>query len=341
MDITRKINLLAFFFLSTCSMVFSQEEADTLIFYYDQVYANNIKTVQFHRAGDPSTLPVMTMDGTQRLYLSFDDLDADYKRYTYTVIHCNRDWSPSEELVIADYLENFEFEEIRDFNSSMGTYQPYTRYELYLPNKHFNWTLSGNYVLQVFDENQRLVMTKRFVSVQRRVPIASFQEYASRVQISRTHQELQFYSDLKEIYLDEPMQSVEATIIQNTNWNTSMELIPPRRIMGDRLMFDYPNRIIFPAGKPYRIADLRSARSRSAGVYAIETYDNVIWVTMETDRKRLRTKSIDDFDIDGSFVIANVDQNGAELRSEYLNVMFTLESAAPFFDKEVPHRCPS
>ena len=334
MDITSKIVLIVL--VITTSNLSNANPGDSLI-YMNATFANNIASVQFHPYGNPSVLPIITLKGSQRLFLEFDDLDGDFKRYTYTVIHCNRDWTVSEELFTSDYLEGFEMEDIEEYTGSTGTYLSYTNYQLLIPNRSFSWSKSGNYILQVFDERngQKLVLQRRFIVVNRRLDIAGELRRPTRVSMSQTHHEVLFRANLKNVFIDDPLNSVKARIVQNLNWDAAVDEVDARRITGDFLYFDHHNFNVLPAFKPFRIADLRSIRYRAPGVYSINVENNVIWVTMETDLKRTSTTPSDDFDINGGFVVESMDYSSPSIKSEYINVMFTLESKVPFFDKDV------
>jgi hypothetical protein len=335
MDISRALMSTTLFII--LSLQVNGQASDTGFVYREMVYKDNIASVQFYRGNDFSALPVIPLSGGARLTLEFDDMDGDFKFYTYTVIHCDRNWTASDELFEADYLANFTREEIFNYTGSIGTYELYTHYELTIPNNRFNWTLSGNYALLIHDQDNggELVMIRRFVVIEEALPIQSRIVRPSQVQLMRSHHEIRFSVNTKNFFLNDPMRNLTATIVQNRNWNTALDGIEPRRIMGEEVIFDYANKIVFPAFKPFRLADLRSTRFRAPGIYAIEVEDRVIWVTMETDINRVSVTTLDDLDMDGAYVIDNAELPDPDIRSEYMNVLFTLESASPIYQNDV------
>jgi hypothetical protein len=74
--------------------------------YRDEVFADNIMTVQLHVKGWEMSYPVIELGSRDELVLSFDDLDGDIKNYQYTIIHCNADWTRST-LFQSDYMDGF------------------------------------------------------------------------------------------------------------------------------------------------------------------------------------------------------------------------------------------
>jgi len=74
--------------------------------YADYIYKESVTSVQFHRLGWELTPPIIVFGSEERLYLSFDDLDADYRVWQYTVIHCDAEWNPTD-LWQNEYIDGF------------------------------------------------------------------------------------------------------------------------------------------------------------------------------------------------------------------------------------------
>lgn len=64
----------------------------TAMRYEDYVYRSYIKSIQLHDISFELSQPILNLDSQEQLQLSFDDLQADLKNYSYTVIHCNANW---------------------------------------------------------------------------------------------------------------------------------------------------------------------------------------------------------------------------------------------------------
>src|SRR6476620_4465523 len=105
---------LATLFAITCSAAVD----DTVI--TEKVYVDNIKTVLLHPVGFEPALPVIELDGTDKLMLSFDDLDNDNKFYGFTFIHCNADWTPSQ-LMFTQHSKGLMTDQITDWRFSLNT----------------------------------------------------------------------------------------------------------------------------------------------------------------------------------------------------------------------------
>ena len=77
----------------------------TLI-YNNHIYQKNIHTVLLHPVRSELEEPIIDMNKSDSLLLSFDDLDGNFKNFYFTLIHCNADWTPSN-LLESEYLEGF------------------------------------------------------------------------------------------------------------------------------------------------------------------------------------------------------------------------------------------
>ena len=70
----------------------------------DRVYVKNIATVQLSPDPDQLIPPIIKLGTDDRLYLSFDDLDADRKDYYYAFVHCTSDWKETN-IMQSEFLE--------------------------------------------------------------------------------------------------------------------------------------------------------------------------------------------------------------------------------------------
>jgi hypothetical protein len=184
---------------------------------------------------------------------------------------------------------------------------------------------------------------------------------------SRTHQEINFSVLHEGIRVNNPRRDVDVMVLQNGRWDNAYLNLKPQFVKTDELVYDFLDKIVFPAGKEFRYFDLRSLQYRSDQVRAIEEYKDGYDVTLFTDEIRGYSAYYNLRDLNGGFVIGNIDNTNNptitfsdsdteetrntkigllrqqlldnmeanNLESDYANVLFSLEMNEPLYDKEV------
>ena len=302
----------------------------------DHVYLPNIRSVKFYLNDLVLTYPIIDLNSPGRLVLQFDDLDGDVKRYSYTLIHCNADWTPSA-LSPAEYLAGFQEETIDNYDYSFNTVAEFTHYWLTIPNEDFAFTLSGNYVLVVYEDEdeRRPAITRRFVVAEGGVQIDARVVRPARVELSDTHQEVDFVVYHQGFEIRNPRTEVVAHVLQNGRWDNAVTDLTPLFVYRERLSFDYQDKVVFPAGKEFRYADLRSLRFPTEGVAWVEETPRGWEVGLLQDRIRAYAAYVERRDINGKFVIETHDDDDQDLEADYAHVFFSLYSPTEMEDVDV------
>ena len=299
-----KKTYFSFLLFLSCTLLFAQDENKV---YKDTVYVDYIRSVQLSIPGFMTSQPIINL-GSGQLKLSFDDLDGDAREFIYSVEHCNADWTPSD-LSEMEFLDGFNEEEIETYDFSFNTLQEYTNYQVRIPNDDFKITKSGNYLLKVYDneDEKTLVFTRRFMIVDPRFLVSADVLLPRMVKRNKTHQEIDFTVTHKGIRVANPRQEIKVVVMQNGRWDNAIQDIKPQFIKGETLQYFLMNKVVFPAGKEFRYVDLRSLRFRSEKVKAIEEYEDSYDVTLYTDKDRNFLAYHFLRDLNGGFVLGNID----------------------------------
>lgn len=303
----------------------------TYIRYTDFVYKESIATVLFHRMGWELTPPIIVYGTDEKLFLSFDDLEGDYRVWQYTVIHCDAAWNPTD-IWQNEYIDGFPDDFIRDNRFSYNTLQAFTNYSLVIPNDNFNFTLSGNYVLKVFPEGQpdKPILTRRFFVVEPKVSVKAIVKAASSINERYTHHEVQFSIFTAGYQISEPLRDLKVVILQNTRWDNALWDLKPMMIRGDELDYRYTDGTnTFEAGNEFRYFDIKSLRYNSERISTIENRTDGYHVSLLSDKVRATSPYITYSDINGRKLIKTEDMNDAVTESEYVWVDFFLPYETP------------
>lgn len=316
-------------FLALPNLLHSQEFVN-----YDHVYLESIKSVVFTIPGLYTSAPIVNL-GQGRLYLSFDELANDARYLRYRIEHCNRDWTPSD-LEQMEFIDGFNDEELRTVEFSVNTRVAYAHYELQLPNQELRWTKSGNYLLHVYDEDTgEPILTRRFLVMENVTRLIASLRKPSDVAKINTHHELEFTLNHKDFPITNPRQEISATILQNYRWDNAITDIEPYLIQPDELIFNFLDRLVFPAGKEFRSVDIRNLRFPSINVLEVDRFASTPEVKMKPDVKRTYQNYHLEPDVNGWYVIKTNEDDDSDVEADYAHILFSLESAQPLYDYDV------
>jgi Domain of unknown function (DUF5103) len=306
---------------------------DNNIRYEDYIYKKNIKTVQFRDESFELTQPILSLGSQEKLKLSFDDLDADLKNYSYTIIHCNANWQPSD-LMPNEYIDGFLDNSILDYRYSFNTLQKYTHYNAFFPNSSMRITKSGNYIVKVYvDSNpENIILTKRFVVFQSKIMIDSKVASSSIIEDRLFKHEIDFTIDHTGYPINNPFGDLQVVITQNSRWDNAKSNIKPVYVKDQQLVYDYDESNVFPGGNEFRILDLRSMRFHSDRISSIKTDSLGYHVQLYTDDKRTYKRYYSQSDMNGNFIIKVQEGNNSEVEADYCYVTFFLPYDDPVTD---------
>ena len=303
---------------------------------YDTVYVDYINSTKFHVEGLFNTVPLINLNSGGRLELTFDDLDTETRNYVYRIVHCDRDWNESS-LAMNEYLDGFIYGQIETFALSFNTKTSYVNYQLFLPNREVQFTKSGNYLLHVYEGSteELPVLTRRFMVVEPLMTVEARLVGAANVSKFDTHQEIDFRVNHPNVDIRSPRTEVTATVLQNGRWDNALRNLQPFLIKPEQLVFDYQDKVVFPAGREYRFADIRSLRTYSGNVVDIRNNKDNWDVTLRKDNKRNNSSGLTQNDLNGGFIIESLDNNRDMVESDYADVLFVFDTQREFWDQEV------
>jgi hypothetical protein len=302
----------------------------------DYTYKPNIATIRFHMYGDQTSLPVFSLNSSDRLELHFDDLEGDVKNYYYTYQLCDYNWAPVN-LNSFDYIKGFTQQRISNYRYSSIAFTKYTHYQAVLPDRNSMPIKSGNYLVKIYvdGDTSKIVFTRRLLVLDKKTAIAGqvLQPFAS--QLFKTHQKLQFNINIKGLNTFSPAQQVKVVILQNNRWDNASKDIPPTFVKGDVLEYNTENYGIFPGGKEWRWLDLRSFRLQSDRVVKADYKKDSTTLYLKPDIDRSGQRYIFFRDLNGMFNIETFESINPFWQADYATVKF---SFIPANGKEYPNK---
>ena len=298
--------------------------------YTDRAFSSNVKTVRLLLPDEPLYTSTFPIDQNIPVVLSFDVLELDqsatYGDYSAKIIHCNADWQKSQ-LYDMDFLTGYNEFRITNETLSFNTKIPFGHYQVALPPVK----MPGNYVIQVYQgtNEQDVLLTKRFMVYGRAAGIAAEVRPSSDVSRRNTSQQIEFTVNYGDINIPNPQKDIYVVIRQNQQWFNTIEGIKPTFVNEtDRVLeyvpFDLSSN--FYAGSEYRFFDLRTINAQGQNVGEIRRNLTPVEAFLLPDRSRNTEVYSQINDLNGNYVIGNLDQQGGELSADYILTHFFLEA---------------
>ncbi|MEE3038000.1 MAG: DUF5103 domain-containing protein [Bacteroidota bacterium] len=298
------------------------------------IYKPSIKSVFLYPQGFELGNPLLRLGSSETLSLSFDELTENPKNYYYTYTHCNADWTPSD-LLQSEYIDGFFEEVITNYQFSFNTIQNYIHYTANIPSQRMKPMLSGNYILQVFDETNRdkPILSKRFMVIDEQVSIEGSVKRATDLNQRNYQHEIDFTVKHPAYEIDNPFSDIFPVILQNGRWDNSINGLQAVFVKDQEIVYDYEEENCFDAGNEYRFFEFQSLRylsERLSNIY-FENDTNKIHLITDYPRPFQRYSSLVQ-DINGKCLVRVQEGSQSQTEADYALVRFTLT-----YEHEVTH----
>lgn len=304
------------------TIAFSQEK--------EVVPPYNIKTVTFSQNIN-NTIPFFRLG--EYFDLQFDDLYGNEADYYYTIEQCNYDWTPSQ-LLKNEYLNGLDNQRIQNYQNSLNCLQIYSHYTLSFPNKFNQIIKSGNYIVKIFDDEQELVFSKKFIIYEDDTTIGITIRRSRDMETLYQKQNIEFFIDYKDKPLQNPKENIRVSIYQNGKFSNAIHNIKPQYTIGTQLIYRYNKETQFWAGNEFLNFENKNIRGSSNSVFKVTTGDiyNTYLYTNEARKNKIYTYFPD---INGNFFVTNLNTTQNTIEADYSWVYFSLLSDVNPLEKSI------
>lgn len=294
----------------------------------DRVYDDNIQTVLLYAEGDQLNDPVIRLNTSDKLRLSFDDFSDESYLFKYTIVHCNEFWEPSD-LRQIEYLDGYFEDEINQYYFSFNAIPGYIHYSQLIPSPNMRIKLSGNYVLKVYMDDPseaNVLFTKRFYVIEQLVNVeTSIPYYPKDLMFTRKKQQIDLTIFTPDLFNVEPLQRISLTIRQNGRWDNAKKGIKATSVLMNELQYHYPNGIVFDGGNEFRNFDMKSFLYQSMYIKRIVSDKDGYIVILHDDYSKAKKSYETLNDINGKKLIKARSDQISMIEGEYAIVQFTLK----------------
>jgi len=303
---------------------------------YNQVNDKNIKTVLMYSGDNEISMPIWDLGSRRQLTLSFDHLSLDIQDYYYTIIHCNSDWTISN-LDQSEYIDGYFEDQISGYQSSFNTNVNYTHYKLKFPTEYLRPTISGNYIIQIYDsyEPEKILFTKRFMVVEPKTNIDAHVRNMNQTSNYKNDQELEIIVNYVEDEFYDIVGNLKVQILKNRNWTDYLELNQPDLIHENEFTFNDFTRIKFQGGNEFHVFNTKNIHHYSENIENISFIDNMYHFKLAEDKDRTFEDYTYKQEINGQFKVDVNPSDYPETEADYVYAYFTLKMNAPMQEGDI------
>jgi hypothetical protein len=291
-----------------------------------EILSDNIASLQVVAGDDWLSPPVVKLNGSAPINISFDDLTHEYHRYAYRLEHCEADWSVSKELFASNFCEGFNEDVIiDDVEESINTNTLYTHYKFQIPNENCKIKMSGNYKLTIYDENTGDdVACACFMVVDQKVTVKLAVTSNTDIDTNKSHQQVSMDVSLSGIKVNRFDDEIKTVVMQNGRWDNAVMNAKPQYVTSDMASWNHNKNLIFNAGNEYRKFETLDVTHTTMGLESVDWDGNDYIANVWTDEPRFNY--VYDEDTNGAFYIRNSDNSENDVTTEYVVVNFKLKT---------------
>ena len=316
-----KSRLLLFFSCLFC--VISAFSDDT----QSGIFDPGFRTLEVKVEGYEMQQPILILGSNDRIVISFDELASERSYLRYSLVHCDAMWRPSG-LVESEFLDGFNQGDVEDYEYSDATTVNYVHYRIVLPNEQMRFTVSGNYLLRVYREDNpdKTLLQARFSVNENVVKIAGEATSRTDIDYNDRHQQLNFMVDVDREPIHNIYTDLKVVITQNGRNDNRQMISAPQRVSGTTAYYEHLRNLIYPAGNEYRRFETVSVNYPGMNVAEIVYADPFYHLRLYDDVPRVNTQFVYDMTQNGRFKIREYNSDYSDVAADYVVVHFKLNT---------------
>jgi hypothetical protein len=278
----------------------------------------NIKAIVLEPVRPNIYAPIIKLG--ESLKLSFDDINAEQRIYSYKIEHCDYNWNISN-ILSTQYMTGYSQDRIRDYENSFNTLQPYTHYTLKIPNENNRIKISGNYLISILDEYNNVIFSRRFIIYQPKVNVGVTAHRSRDISFINEKHNVEFVINHPNLLLNNPNEEIKVAVYQNGDWNSVIKNIRPKYMRGSQLLYNYVDEISYWAGNEFLYFDTKEIRNATNNI-AKTRLNNIFNTFLFIDESRGNKPYSFYPDVNGNFVLRTIDAEDTSLEGDYSFVHF-------------------
>ena len=299
---------------------------------YDATLRADVKTVQLYGDGSELAPPLLSLNSNKRLVLEFDVLRAQPEELHWRIVHCNHLWQP-DSLDPIEFISGFASSVIDNYDFSFTTLTDYVHYRALLPDKIASFTYSGNYIVEVYDTEDNVLLRRRFY--------VSEQAAKTNLTLTRPYDGVDIQRRQEIDVLITPSQTITAnplymTVVARQNGRLDNERnLEFNGFDGLALAYRHRPANIFHGGNTFRFFDCSNLHTLMYNVIRVEEYGGETFAILRPEEDRSRKHFLGETNLNGGMKINITDRDNPRIEADYVWVNFSLPMAQPMLDRNI------
>jgi hypothetical protein len=190
------------------------------------------------------------------------------------------------------------------------------------------------FVYNNFDQ-EAPILTRRFFIVEPLARIVPEVHRTDNVKYLNSSQEVDFTVTYQLLQPDDPRRNFRVTLVQNLDWNTSINDLMPKYIQPGELVYNYEEENLFPGGSEFLHFDTKSLKYNSDRVKEIRFERPLKHVYLLPDIPMASGSYHFQEDINGKFLVKWDDAFNSDTEADYTTVHFSLLTGDSLPDRDV------
>ncbi|WKW47387.1 DUF5103 domain-containing protein [Myroides sp. JBRI-B21084] len=238
-----------------------------------------IKSVAFTQSSSENLALVPIFRLNEPFVFSFEDLNGIETDYFYKIVHCDENWQPSN-LKITEYISGIQPSRFVSYQTSFNTFQPFVHYSVQLPNSNTKITISGNYIIEIYNDANEKVIERRFVLYEDLAKVALEVKKTRNLNASPFKQNIYLNIDFETLQLQNPKQNVQVVVLQNGQWYNALTQIKPQYVISNQFKYQYDEETNFWAGNEFLYfdnSDMRQVNNTVERISRTDLFQTFLW----------------------------------------------------------------
>ena len=276
---------------------------------------------------------MVELNSIEQLEVNFDYLSNDITpELHYHVRFCNYDWTLNTTLLESEYIDGINDNRIDCYANSLNTTVDYTNYTFSFPNSTVKPKLSGNYLIEVYDSDQQVVLTACIYVLSSLVDIKGDVTTYTLQGNNNHYQQLDLEVDYN-LKTTNPSNDFKLVVNQNNRIDNKVFDPIPNFIQPNKLIFKNNSKLIFTAGNEYYRFDSSSNQVGGMGIETV-SFENQYY-HFYLKEKEINDPSSYHYDQtqQGKVIYRLRDNKNIATQGDYFWIYFSLKS-----DKIIPNK---